>query len=66
MYNKKIGFRLEAKTKGLLIKICKNRGEDLSDFVRRAVYKELAELSFLSSEQKKALGVRNEKMNGDD
>ena len=41
----------------LLKKVSKNRGEDVSDFVRRAVYKELASLSFLSDEQKKALGV---------
>jgi hypothetical protein len=41
----------------LLKKVSKDRGEDVSDFVRRAVYKELASLSFLSDEQKKALGV---------
>lgn len=34
-----------------------NRGEDLSDFIRRAVLKELASLSFLPGDQKKALGV---------
>jgi len=33
------------------------RGEDVSDFIRRAVLKELASLGFLSEEQKKALGV---------
>ena len=41
----------------LLKKVSKDRGEDVSDFVRRAVYKELASLSFLSDEQKKALEV---------
>jgi len=41
----------------LLKKICQDRGEDISDFVRRAIYKELADLSFLPEEQKKALGV---------
>jgi len=41
----------------LLKKVCKARGEDLSDFVRRAIYKELAILSFLPKEQKKALGL---------
>jgi hypothetical protein len=41
----------------LLKNVSKNRGEDVSDFVRRSVYKELASLSFLSDEQKKALGV---------
>lgn len=41
----------------LLRKICKDRGEDVSDFIRRSVLKELAALSFLPAEQKKALGV---------
>jgi uncharacterized protein (DUF1778 family) len=41
----------------LLKKVSKARGEDLSDFVRRAVYKELADLSFLPEDQKKALGI---------
>ena len=36
------------------------RGEDVSDFVRRAILKELASLSFLSPEQKKALGIKQE------
>ncbi len=41
-------------------KVCNARGEDLSDFVRRAIRKELASLSFLSDEQKKALGIKQE------
>jgi len=41
----------------LLRNICRARGEDLSDFVRRAVRKELARLSFLTIEEKKALGI---------
>lgn len=32
--------------------------EDLSDFARRAIRKELASLSFLSGDDKKALGIR--------
>jgi len=43
----------------LLRKVTKARGEDLSDFIRRAVYKELACLNYLSEEQKKALGIKN-------
>lgn len=39
----------------LIRKIAKARGEDLSDFVRRAVKRELARLSYLSEEEKKAL-----------
>lgn len=33
------------------------RGEDMGTFIRKAVMKELACLSFLSEEEKKALGV---------
>ncbi|MEM3550824.1 MAG: hypothetical protein QXV01_07015 [Candidatus Bathyarchaeia archaeon] len=39
----------------LIKKVAKARGEDLSDFVRRAVKRELARLSYLSDEEKKAL-----------
>lgn len=35
------------------------RGEDISDFVRRALYRELASLGFLSENQKKALGIKD-------
>jgi hypothetical protein len=38
--------------------ICKLRGEDLSDFVRRSVKKELALLGYLDPAATKALGVR--------
>ena len=41
----------------LLKQIAQDRGEDLSDFVRRAVKMELGRLSFLSPEEKKALGM---------
>jgi len=37
--------------------VSRDRGEDLSDFIRRAILRELGRLSFLSDEQKKALGV---------
>ncbi len=37
--------------------VSKARGEDVSDFIRRAILKELAALSYLSNDQKKALGV---------
>ena len=42
----------------LLEKVSKARGEDISDFVRRAIKKELASLSFLPDYDKKALGVQ--------
>ena len=43
----------------LLSAVCASR-EDKSDFVRRAVLRELAELSFLDGDARKALGVKDE------
>jgi len=57
MSNLTIGVRVSKEDRTLLDQICKARGEDLSDFVRRSIRKELASLSFLSDEQKKALGI---------
>jgi uncharacterized protein (DUF1778 family) len=56
--NSRIGIRLPGKDVLLLKRICRSRGEDLSDFVRRAILTEMAKLSFLSPLEKKALGVR--------
>jgi len=57
--NKPIIFaRVDEKFLKLLKKVAKARGEDLSDFVRRSVKLELARLSFLSDEEKKALGFK--------
>ena len=55
--NKQIGIRISKDTYLLLKSVAKFRGEDVSDFVRRAILKELASLSFLSESQKKALGL---------
>jgi len=52
-----IGARIEIELKSLIEKICIARGEDVSDFIRRSIRKELARLSFLSDEDKKALGL---------
>jgi uncharacterized protein (DUF1778 family) len=60
MPNKVIGVRVPQEDKTLLEKVCKARGEDVSDFVRRSIRKELASLSYLSAEEKKALGVKPE------
>lgn len=57
---KVVGVRV---TKDLYLKlrtISDARGEDVSDFIRRAILKELANLSFLSENQKKALGIRED------
>lgn len=54
---KVVGVRVTNKLYELIAKVCENRGEDVSDFIRRSILKELAELSFLPTEQKKALGI---------
>ena len=59
MLNLTIGVRIQKQDRELLDAVCKARGEDLSDFVRRAILKELASLGFLSVEQKKALGIKS-------
>jgi uncharacterized protein (DUF1778 family) len=55
-----IGTRIESEIKELIEKVCKSRGEDVSDFVRRSVRKELASMSYLPAEDKKALGIKSE------
>jgi hypothetical protein len=56
--NNVVGVRFNPKDRALLVRVCRARGEDLSDFVRRSVRKELASLSFLPDEDKKALGLK--------
>lgn len=50
--------RMERKTLTLIKKIASKRGEGTSDFVRRAINKELASLGFLPKIDMKALGVK--------
>ena len=52
-----VAVRITKRDKELLERICRARGEDPSDFVRRAVRKEFATLSYLPEEEKKALGI---------
>lgn len=52
-----VGVKFDAEDKALLRQVCKARGEDFSTFVRRAVRRELASLSYYTPEIKKALGV---------
>ena len=52
-----VAVRITKRDKELLERICRARGEDPSDFVRRAVRKEFATLSYLPEEEKKALGL---------
>ncbi len=53
----KLSLWIDVKLKDMLRKVSEARGEDMSDFVRRAIKRELARLSFLPEEEKKALGV---------
>jgi hypothetical protein len=55
--NMQISVRLATGDSILLKRICKSRGEDVSDFVRRAIRSEFARLSFLRPLEKKALGI---------
>lgn len=57
--NDRIGARIDPQDRNLLDRVCKARGEDLSDFVRRAIKKELASLSYYPEATKKALGIIN-------
>lgn len=57
MSNLIVCARVSKGDRKLLDKICQARGEDLSDFVRRAIRREFAALSFLSEDEKKALGI---------
>ncbi len=52
-----VGVRFRDDDRRLLVKVCKSRREDLSDFVRRSVMAELARLNYLPDAEKKALGV---------
>jgi len=56
--DKIIAARFSQEDAFLLSKVCNSRREDVSDFVRRSVRKELGRLSYLSTEDKKALGIK--------
>lgn len=53
-----ISVRMDQITIDLVSKIAERRGEQLSDFVRRAIRLELANLGYLDDDQKKALGTK--------
>jgi hypothetical protein len=59
--NNRIGLRIAPQDREILDKVCEARGEDISDFVRRAIKKELAGLSYYPEETKKALGITSPK-----
>ena len=53
-----VTVRMKQKDRKLLEKVCKARDEDLRNFIRRAIHKELASLSFYSEDTEKALGLQ--------
>ena len=52
-----VNVRFSKRDLQLLSKVAESRRENLSVLIRRAAMKYLAELSFLPSDEKKALGV---------
>lgn len=57
---KVVGVRVTKDLYSKLKTVSHARGEDMSDFLRRALLKELASLSFLPENQKKALGINGD------
>lgn len=55
--DKVVTVRIHEDIVELISKIADQRGENLSDFVRRSVLRELARLSYLPDEAKKALEI---------
>lgn len=53
-----VAFRETIEIVELLDQVVTSKGIDRSDFIREAIRKQLAELSFLSPADKKALGVK--------
>jgi len=53
--------RFPMEDANLLKKTARDRREDVSSFVRRAVLMEIAKLGLLPDEQRKALGVHDER-----
>ncbi len=51
-----VGAEFSKEHVGMIKEIASRRGEDVSSFLRRAVLLELARLSYLKPEEKKALG----------
>jgi len=52
-----VNVRFSKRDLELLSKVAESRRENVSVFIRRAVMKYLAEMRYLSEEEKKALGI---------
>jgi hypothetical protein len=59
-----IDVRLDPKVNRLIRSVASARGQDVSNFVRALIKAELARLSYLSPDEKKALGIRSEPIVG--
>jgi len=53
-----VTVRFERRIVRLVDKVSATRGEDRSSFVRMAVKRALASLSYLEAEEKKAIGIK--------
>lgn len=51
-----VGCRIDPQIKEIAERVSKERGSNLSNFIRYLVIRELASLSYLSGSTKKALG----------
>jgi len=52
-----VAFRDEPEIIDLIDQVSSDKGIDRSDFIREAIRRRLADLSFFSTERKKALGI---------
>jgi len=53
-----VSVRLPRDRAELIEKLCYARGEQLSNFIRRAIYRELARMGLLPAEEAKLLEIR--------
>lgn len=58
--NKFIGVKFSEEDARLMKEVATDRGENVSSFIRLAVRKELARLSFFTGMERKALGIKIE------
>lgn len=59
-HENRLGIRVSNDLHSLVKTVSDARGESISTFLRRIVLEELARLSYLPAEQKKALGINTE------
>jgi len=57
MANAKIAARISTEDRQRMDEVCEARGEDRSDFIRRAIRRELAAFGFYTDEVRNVLGI---------